>query len=80
MKKIEVFGTGCKKFIQTEEMIKNKAQEMGAEIDLSHIFDPVEIATRGIMTTPAVMVDGKLVHKGGLPNDGEIAQWLAGAD
>lgn len=76
MRKVEVFGTGCKKCVTTEEMIKNKAQDIGADIDLQHIYDPVEIASRGIMTTPAVMVDGKLVHKGGLPNDAEIADWL----
>ncbi len=76
MKKVEVFGTGCKKCITTEEMIKNKAQAIGAEIDLQHIYDPVEMASRGIMSTPAVMVDGKLVHKGGLPSDAEIAEWI----
>lgn len=76
MKKVEVFGTGCKKCVMTEDMIKNKANEVGADIDLSHIYDPVEIATRGIMTTPAVMVNGKLVHKGGLPDNKEIAEWL----
>ncbi len=76
MKKIEVFGSGCKKCVTTEAMIKSKANEIGAEIELCHIYDPVEIATRGIMTTPAVMVDGKLVHKGGLPNNTEIEKWL----
>ena len=76
MKKVEVFGTGCKKCITTEEMIKTKADAIGAEIELHHIHDPVEIASRGIMSTPAVMVDGKLVHKGGLPNDAEIEEWI----
>lgn len=76
MKKVEVFGTGCKKCVTTEEMIKNKANEIGVDIDLVHIYDPIEIATRGIMTTPAVVVDGKLVHKGGLPDNKEIAEWL----
>jgi small redox-active disulfide protein 2 len=76
MKKVEVFGTGCKKCITTEDMIKQKAEEIGAEIKLSHIYDVVEIASRGIMSTPAVMVDGKLVHKGGLPDNSEIESWL----
>ncbi|MBL1148244.1 MAG: thioredoxin family protein [Pseudomonadota bacterium] len=75
-KKIEVFGTGCKKCVLTEEMIKNKAQEIGADIELTHIYDPVEIATRGIMSTPAVMIDGRLVHKGGLPDQSDIECWL----
>lgn len=76
MKKVEVFGTGCKKCVITEEMIKNKAEAIGAEIDLHHEYDPIAIASRGIMTTPAVMVDSKLVHKGGLPSDAEIEEWL----
>ncbi len=76
MKKVEVFGTGCKKCIMTEEMIKTKAEELGTDIDLEHIYDPVAIASRGIMTTPAVMVDGKLVHKGGLPDSQEVSEWL----
>lgn len=76
MKKIEVFGTGCKKCITTESMIKNKAGAMGAEIDLHHVYNPIEMAKRGIISTPAVMVDGKLVHKGGLPNDRDIEAWI----
>ncbi len=76
MKKVEVFGTGCKTCIATEDMIKNKAKSIGVEIDLYHIHDPVEIASRGIMTTPAVIVDGTLVHKGGLPHDAEIEGWI----
>ena len=76
MKKVEVFGTGCKKCITTEDMIAQKAKEMGIEIDMHHIHDAAQIAMRGIMSTPAVMIDGKLVHKGGLPSDAEIGQWL----
>jgi len=76
MKKVEVFGTGCKKCVVTEEMIKNKAEQIGAEIELIHIYDPVEIATRGIMSTPAVMIDGTLVHKGGLPDLADVEVWL----
>ncbi len=76
MKKVEVFGTGCKKCVLTEELIKNKATNLGIDIDLKHIYDPVEIASRGIMSTPAVIVDGTLVHRGGLPNENDIESWL----
>jgi len=76
MKKVEVLGTGCKKCVNVETAIREKADSMGAEIDLHHVYDPVEIATRGIMTTPAVMVDGKLVHKGGVPGDKDIEEWI----
>ena len=76
MKKVEVFGTGCKKCVATEDLIKCKADSLGVDIDLQHIYDPVEIVSRGIMTTPAVMVDGTLVHKGGLPGEQDIESWL----
>lgn len=76
MKKIEVLGTGCKKCVSTENMIKEKATELGIEIDLIKVKDPVDIASRGVMSTPAVIVDGKLVHKGGLPSSEDIADWL----
>ena len=76
MKKIEVFGTGCKKCVKTEAMIRDRADALGADIDLQHIYDPVEIVSRGIVSTPAVMVDGKLVHKGGLPSDAQIEEWI----
>ncbi len=76
MKKVEVFGTGCSKCVTTENMIKNKATSMGVNINLCHVYDPVDIASRGILSTPAVMVDGKLVHKGSLPDEAEIEEWL----
>jgi len=76
MKKVEVFGTGCQKCVATEDLIKRKADDLGTEIDLQHIYDPIVIASRGIMTTPAVMIDGKLVHKGGLPSEQEVESWL----
>ncbi len=76
MKKVEVFGTGCKKCITTQEMIRSEAQQLSIEIELIKVDDPLEIVSRGIMSTPAVMVDGKLMHKGGLPKRQEISQWL----
>tara|TARA_R110000868_G_scaffold262401_2_gene521074 strand:- start:51173 stop:51406 length:234 start_codon:yes stop_codon:yes gene_type:complete len=76
MKKIEVFGTGCKKCITIEDMIKSTAKDLGIEIDIHHINDPVEIAMRGIISTPTVVVDGKIVHKGALPSNKEIEEWI----
>lgn len=76
MKTVEVFGTGCRKCVSVEEAIRDTAHKVGVAINLQHIHDPVEIAARGIIATPAVMVDGRLVHKGGVPEEAEIVSWL----
>ncbi len=78
MKRVEVFGMGCANCTATEEMIKDRAAELGVEIEITHIYDLAKIAARGIMSTPAVVVDGTLVHKGSVPTNNDITEWLQG--
>lgn len=67
---------GCKKCISLADMIRKKADELGVEIELVKIEDPAEIAGWGIMITPAVIIDDKIVHKGRLPSAADIEKWL----
>lgn len=76
MKRVEVFGTGCANCTTTEEMIKECATELGIEIELTHVNDLAKIAARGIISTPSVMVDNRLVHKGSVPTNSQITEWL----
>lgn len=77
MKTIEVLGMGCARCGQVVEMIEKQAAQAGVEIRMHKITDPATIAARGIMTTPAVAVDGKIVHKGGVPGPADVAAWIA---
>ena len=52
-------------------------QQAGVEIELEKITDMAEIMGYGVMSTPGVVVDGKLVHAGGLPGPDLIRQWVA---
>ncbi len=62
--KIEIMGTGCKKCQQLEANAKQAVVNLSLTAEVSHITDPVEIAMRGVMSTPAMAINGKVVSKG----------------
>ncbi len=64
MKKIQVLGGGCSKCIVLAEEVTKAADEMGVEIELEKITDFKQIMSFGIMTTPALVVDGQVKFSG----------------
>lgn len=74
--KVEVLGSGCANCRNTVALIEQVAQQSGLSIDLQKVEDIQAIMGYGVMTTPAVVVDGKVVHAGGIPRREAIAQWL----
>lgn len=77
MKHIKVLGSGCKRCQQTEEMVKAEAARLGVDVTVEKVTDYAEIAGYGIMSTPGIVIDGKVVHAGGLPKPEDLATWLA---
>jgi small redox-active disulfide protein 2 len=61
---IEILGTGCKKCQQLEANAKAALAHLNLTAEVRHITDPVEIAMRGVMATPAMTINGKVVSKG----------------
>ncbi|XKE44112.1 thioredoxin family protein [Halomonas organivorans] len=78
MKKIEVLGTGCKKCVTTAEQMQAAASELGIEVEVEKVTDPATIMGYQVMSTPAVAIDGKLVHSGSVPDRGKIEAMLKG--
>ena len=76
MKEIKVLGTGCANYKTTLKLIEEVAAEKGVAITLSKVEDLPEIMRYGVMSTPGVVVDGKVVHAGGIPPRAKIAGWL----
>jgi small redox-active disulfide protein 2 len=62
--KIEILGTGCKKCQQLETNAKEAVANLNLTAEVLHITDPIEIAKRGVMSTPAMIINGKLASKG----------------
>jgi small redox-active disulfide protein 2 len=76
MKKIQVLGPGCTKCTATAKQITETASALGVEIAIEKVDDVAKIAAAGVMATPAVIIEGKLVHSGGVPPKERIEQWL----
>lgn len=76
MKNIKVLGTGCANCRNTIKLIEEIAAEKGVAITLEKIESLQEIMKMGVMSTPGVVVDGKVVHAGGVPDRNKISGWL----
>jgi small redox-active disulfide protein 2 len=76
MKTVKVYGPGCKRCEATEQMVKDAADKLGVEVEVEKVTDQKSIAMAGVMSTPGVAVDGKLVHTGGLPDAAKLEGWL----
>ena len=74
--KIEILGSGCPKCKQLEENAKKALEEAGKKADVVKITDINEIINKGVMTTPAIIIDGKLKASGKIPEVKEIKSWL----
>lgn len=74
--KIEVLGTGCPKCRKTEEMIRTIVEELGVDAEVVHIYNLDQIADRGVMMTPAVIMDGELKLEGRMPTEAQIRKLL----
>jgi len=70
--KIEILGPGCAKCRATEKIVKKAVEELGIQAEVVKVEDLQEIINRGVMLTPAVIVDGKLKIEGHKPSVEEI--------
>jgi small redox-active disulfide protein 2 len=77
MKIVKVYGPGCKRCETTEAMVKDAAAKLGIQVSVEKVADPRSIAVAGVMSTPGISVDGKLVHAGGLPDAARLEGWLS---
>jgi small redox-active disulfide protein 2 len=70
--KIEILGTGCPKCKATEKIVKKAVEELGIEAEIVKVEDLQEIIDRGVMMTPAVVVDDEVKIVGHTPSVEEV--------
>lgn len=74
--KIQVLGPGCPNCQKLEENVKKAVEELGIEAEIEHIYDFNKMIELGMMMSPGLAIDGKLVSQGKIPEAEEIKKWL----
>jgi small redox-active disulfide protein 2 len=78
MKHIKVLGTGCANCKATLRLIEDAARARGVAVQLEKVESIADIMAFGVMSTPGVVIDGKVVHAGGVPDRNQVDRWLGG--
>ncbi len=76
MVKIEVLGHGCANCQKLEANARDAAGMAGVEAEVVKVTDDLEIASRGVLNTPGLVIDGEVKSAGRVPSAGDIAEWL----
>lgn len=76
MKNIKVLGTGCANCKTTLKLIDEVAKAKGVAVQLEKVENIADILALGVMSTPGVVIDGKVVHAGGVPDRRKVEGWL----
>mgnify|MGYP001027954828 CR=1 FL=1 len=75
--KIEVVGPGCPRCKATEKNVNDALKQLGIDAEVTHIYDMNEMIKRGVMFTPAIIVNGQIKTSGKIPTVDEIKKILS---
>lgn len=73
---IKILGPGCPKCKTLDKLTREVVETHGIKANITKVEDIMEIMQYGVMSTPALVVDGKIVVKGRVPSAEEIKQFL----
>ena len=73
---IKIFGKGCGSCIWTERLVREVVEQAGVDIDIEKVTKSSEMVPYGVMVTPAIVIDEKVVHAGGIPTKEEVQRWI----
>ncbi|MBN2467778.1 MAG: TM0996/MTH895 family glutaredoxin-like protein [Deltaproteobacteria bacterium] len=77
MKRIQILGTGCSKCKKLAENAESAAKELGLDYEIVKVTDIMEITNFGVMTTPALAVDGNVKAAGKVMSVEEIKELIS---
>jgi small redox-active disulfide protein 2 len=76
--KIEILGSGCPKCKELERRTREAVKKSGVAADVEHIYDLQKIIQRSVFSTPALVIDGKVIFSGRVPSIEELSKMLSG--
>lgn len=74
---VKVLGPGCANCVKLDKLVHEAAESLGVSADIEKVTDMAAIMSYGVMRTPGLVVDGKVVSYGRVPSLAEIKQWLS---
>ena len=76
MNTIKVYGSGCANCVKLAELSQEAVNELGLECDIEKVTDMQTIVERGIMRTPGLEINGKIVSTGKIPTKSTLLHWI----
>ena len=77
---IKVLGSGCRNCVRTAKIINDLIADQAVDAIVEKVEDLPSIMSYGVMSTPGVVIDGEVVHAGGVPSRKQVLVWLQGLD
>jgi small redox-active disulfide protein 2 len=74
---IKILGTGCASCRTTQKLVEEVIAAKGVQAQVEKVEDIPSIMQYGVMRTPGVVIDGKVVHAGGVPNRAMVESWIS---
>lgn len=76
MMNIKILGGGCANCKRLEQITRKVAEDNQIAAEFDHVTEYADIMKFGVMSTPALVVDGKVLSSGRIPSEAEITTWL----
>ena len=77
MTNIKILGTGCASCRTTQKLVEEVIAAKGVQAQVEKVEDIPSIMQYGVMRTPGVVIDGKVVHAGGVPSRAMVESWIS---
>jgi len=74
---VKVLGGGCNNCKSTVKLVEEVALESGIDIQLEKVEDFEDIMAYDVMSTPAVVISGTVVHRGSVPSRKQVEKWFS---
>lgn len=74
---IKVYGPGCAKCVTVDKVVRDVVSQKSPDISVEKVSDIREMMKAGILSTPAVVIDGVLKSSGRVPSKEEIESWIS---
>jgi small redox-active disulfide protein 2 len=73
---IKVCGPGCANCTKAEAVVKEAVTESGVSAEVAKVTDFAEMAKLGVLSTPAIVINGQIKSVGKVPAKSEVLEWL----